>query len=336
MFDYVDLLGNGLAESEWILSEDSKIYTVKDYRKYPLQALKRMKEIVKNGNYACVHVNMLSAASLVPAIGALLGGAKVLVHSHNSQTIGIHRKVLHWINTTILGCLPVKRLACGNMAGDWMFGKKQYEVVPNSINTELYRFRVETGNRLRSELNIGKDAFVLGFVGRLSPQKNPGYLVNILNALRMRGLDNIKLLIVGDGELQEQVMKKAEDLGIAENIIFAGSQKNVNEWYSAMDVLLLPSLWEGLPLVGVEAQAAGLPCFLSDKITEETAMTELVHFCELTETADNWAEAILESRAQNADRCGYADIMSQTNYSIERSSVHLYEIYCSVGGVRKG
>ena len=334
-FDYVDLQGNGLAEASWILSEGSEIHTMKDYRRYPLLALKRMKEIVENGNYTCVHVNMLSAASLVPAVGAMMGGARVLVHSHNSQTIGIHRKVLHWFNRTILGCLPVTRLACGNMAGDWMFGRKRYEVIPNAIDTELFRFRIDNRERLRFELNIGMDTVVLGFVGRISPQKNPVYLVNILNALRLSGLENIKLLIIGDGELREQVMKKAEDLGIAEDIIFSGSQKNVNEWYSAMDVLLLPSLWEGLPLVGVEAQAAGLPCFLSDQITEEIAMTDLVHFCKLTETADNWAEAILNSRVENKDRCAYADVMSQTNYSIDRSSARLYEIYCSVGGEGK-
>lgn len=118
--DYVALQGKGLAGSEWILSEGSRIFTLKDYRKHPIQTLKRVKQIVREGNYDCVHINLLSAASLVPTYGALRGGAKVLVHSHNSQTIGLPRKLLHGFHSVILRRLPVTRLACGNMAGNWM------------------------------------------------------------------------------------------------------------------------------------------------------------------------------------------------------------------------
>jgi len=245
--------------------------------------------------------------------------------------------VLHAVNSMILRQLPVTRLACGKMAGDWMFGKKHYEVVPNAIDTDVYRFREESRRSLRAQLHIGEDTFVLGFVGRISPQKNPVYLTKILDAVRKHGLENVKLLIAGDGELQEQVRKTAMDLGLAEYLLCVGSQKNVNEWYSAMDAFLLPSLWEGLPLVGVEAQTAGLPCFFSDQITEEIALTELVHFCELTETADNWAEAILSSRKKLLNRYSYADRMAQTNYSIYQSADRLQKIYRSVvsaGGVK--
>ena len=194
--DYVDLQGKGLAGSEWILSEGSRIFTLKDYRKHPIQTLKRVKQIVREGNYDCVHINLLSAASLVPTYGALRGGAKVLVHSHNSQTIGLPRKLLHGFHSVILRRLPVTRLACGNMAGNWMHGKKKFEVVPNAIDTQRYRYSEESRKARREELGIGEDTFVLGFVGRLSPQKNPVYLTKILNALRRRGVEDVKLLIV--------------------------------------------------------------------------------------------------------------------------------------------
>lgn len=330
VFDYVDLQGKGIAGSEKILSEGSRIFTMRDYRRHPISATKQMMKIVRKGNYACVHINMLSAASLVPVIGALMGNAKVLVHSHNSKALGLHRQILHFANAYILRKLPVTRLACGKMAGDWMFGKKDYEVIPNAIDIELYRCSLEKRHSLRTQLHIAEDTVVLGFVGRLSPQKNPVYLVKILNAVRKQGLDNVKLLIVGAGELQDEVRQTAQALGVSAHIIYAGIQTNANEWYSAMDVLLLPSLWEGLPLVGVEAQAAGLPCFISDKITDEICMTDLVHFCELTETADNWAEAILNNRNTVRDRCGYADLMASTNYSINNSTQRLQMIYRSM------
>lgn len=329
VFDHIDLQGKGIACEEQILSEGSKIYTLKDYRKHPFSATKRVTEIVREGNYSCVHINMLSAASLVPVIGALMGKAKVFVHSHNSQTLGIHRKVLHAMHAIILRRLPITRLACGKMAGDWMFGKKDYEIIPNAIDTEKFRFCPESRAELRAGLGLEDDTFVLGFVGRISPQKNPLYLTKVLDAVINRGLRNTKLLLVGDGELQEQVRKNAEDLKIADKVIFAGSQSNVNQWYSAMDILLLPSLWEGLPLVAVEAQTAGLPCIFSDKITKETALTELVAFCELTEAADNWADTILNSRKKVLDRCGYADRIAKTNYSIHQSAKRLWSIYGS-------
>ena len=104
---------------------------------------------------------------------------------------------------------------------------------------------------------------------------------------------------------------------------------NVAQWYSAMDVLVLPSLFEALPVVGVEAQAAGLPCFLSDRITEEIKLTDLMHLCPLTDSADNWAEAIRAAIGVKLDRCRYADEMKQSNYSLERSSQLLWDLYSS-------
>lgn len=331
-FDYVDLQGYGVPQSERLLAEGSRIFTMKDYRKHPLLTMKRLKQIVREGHYDCIHVNMLSLASMVPVLGTLGSGTPVLIHSHNSKALGLPRKALHAVNSTFLRMLPVTRLACGKMAGDWMFGSKPYEVVPNAVNVEHYRFRTEHRTALRSGLGVGEDTLVLGFVGRLSPQKNPTYLAKILAAVKKQGIQNVKLLIVGDGELQEAVRQTAAELEIAQDVLFVGSQTNVNQWYSAMDALLLPSLWEGLPLVGVEAQTAGLPCFFSDHITTEIVMTDLVQFFALTDTADNWAQAIVRHRKTGAQRSAYADQMGQTNYCIDRSAHRLYEIYGAAGG----
>lgn len=330
VFDYVDLYGKGLVDEERLLSEGSRIYTLQDYRKHPVSTIKQIAKIVKSGSYGCVHINMLSAASLMTVFGALLGGARVLVHSHNTQALGLHRRVLHGMNALLLSRLPVERLACGKQAGSWMFGRKPYEVVPNAIDTGKYRFREESRKELRAQLPVEEDTLILGFVGRLCPQKNSLYLPKILDAVRKSGLQNVKLLIVGDGELREQMLQAASELGVEEHILCVGSQKNVNQWYSAMDALLLPSLWEGLPLVGVEAQAAGLPCFLSDRITDETVLTDLVRFCDLTETAENWAESIRSIREHPVSRSEYADRIARTAYSIDRSAERLREIYRAV------
>ena len=330
VFDYIDLQGKGISESDKILSEGSKIYTMRDYRKHPISTIKRIKEILRTENYVCIHINMLSAASLVPVIGGLLGKAKVLVHSHNSQALGLHRRALHAVNAKILRWLPVTRVACGKLAGDWMFGQKYYEVIPNSVDIDRYRFQTEDRALLRSKLHINEDTFVMGFVGRVSPQKNPAYLPRILNAVKKKGMKNVKLLIIGDGELLEQVKESAQAFGVSKDIIYVGSQRNMGKWYSAMDVCLLPSLWEGLPLVGVEAQTSGLPCFFSDQVTDEVALTDLVNFCELTETAENWASAIIEKQYDLSQRHRYAECIGQTDYFIGKSAEHLYAIYRSL------
>ena len=119
-FDYVDLQGYGVPQSERLLAEGSRIFTMKDYRKHPLLTMKRLKQIVRDGHYDCIHVNMLSLASMVPVLGTLGSGTPVLIHSHNSKALGLPIQPLHAVNSTFLRMLPVTRLACGKMAGDCM------------------------------------------------------------------------------------------------------------------------------------------------------------------------------------------------------------------------
>lgn len=328
LFDYVDLQGYGLAHSQQIAEAGSKIYTLKDSRKHPLLAYREIQRIITEGGYGCVHINMLSAANLVPVMAARKCKVQVIVHSHNTQTVGIHRKILHKLNAGYLRSLPVTRLACGIQAGKWMYGKKPFEVIPNAIDTDRYQYNEETRKQLRNQLGIGEETVVLGFVGRLFAQKNPTYLPKILSAVKKRLPVDVKLLIIGDGELLEEVKQAAAGFGVAEDVLYAGRKNSAADWYSVMDVFLLPSLFEGLPLVGVEAQAAGLPSFLSDRITDETVLTDLVQFCQLTDTADNWAEEIEKALKKSADRGKYARQIAQTKFSIDNAVESLSKLYC--------
>lgn len=328
LFDYVDLQGYGLAYSQQLIADGSKIYTLKDSRKHPLLAFREIKRIITEGGYSCVHINMLSAANLVPVFAALKCKARVIVHSHNTQTVGVHRKILHKLNAGYLRSLPLIRLACGIEAGRWMYGKKAFEVIPNAIDTERYQYNTQTRQTLRNALGIGEETVVLGFVGRLFTQKNPTYLVKILYEVKKRLSRDVKLLIIGDGELMEDVKNGASALGVSQDVIYAGRKDHAASWYSAMDAFVLPSLWEGLPLVGVEAQAAGLPSFLSDQITDEIVLTDLVHFCKLTENADNWAEEIVKGLNSSGDRCKYAQDIARSKFSILNSANLLHKLYC--------
>lgn len=327
IFDYVDLYGQGLAKEEEILSRGSRIYTLQDFRRHPLAAAKRIRKIVRSGDYCCVHVNMLSLASPVAVLTALASGANVIMHSHNTRTVGIHRKLLHAVNSLYMRHLPVTRLACGAEAGKWMFGAKPFTVIPNAVDVTRYQFDLHTRQTLRSRMGLTDDTLVLGFVGRFSTQKNPMYLLRILGAVKKCHAGPVKLLTIGEGELKAEFLKQAEEKGLLADVVDLGFREDTADWYSAMDAFVLPSLFEGLPLVGIEAQTSGVHCFFCDRITEELALTDRSHFCSLTDSAENWAEAILKTLKDNTDRQRYAQAVDQTDYGISHSAKTLLDIY---------
>ena len=326
-FDYVDIYGDGLAREEQLRQNGSEIYTIKSSLVHPVSTAKKIRKIVKDGDYCCVHVNMLSAANPVSAVAARWAGARVVVHCHSTKTIGIHRKVLHEINKGLLRSLPFVRLACGTAAGKWMFGKKKFSVCPNALDTERYRFCPERRQALRDELGVAENVLLLGFVGGLSAAKNPAYLAKILHAVKSKTDRPVKLLVVGDGEKMQELMETAISLGVKEDLLCVGVQQDTAGWYSAMDLFLLPSLFEGLPFVGVEAQTAGLPCLVSDQVPEELKITDLVRRYALTEDAANWAEKITGCCKTPEERVGYADEMAQKGYSLEKGAELLMKVY---------
>lgn len=328
-FDYVDLQGKGLAREDELRRNGSVIYRLKDSRKHPFSAARRIREIVRDGEYACVHVNMLSAANPVPVVAALQAGARVIVHSHNTQTVGLIRRMLHRLNLGFVRFLPVIRLACGQEAGKWLFGRKPFTVIPNAVDTERFRFNPESRQKLRGQLCVGEDTLLLGFVGRLFTQKNPEYLVKILLTAKQKISGDVKLLIVGDGERRESLLAAAAEAGMEEDILCVGVRSDTAEWYSAMDAFVLPSLWEGLPLVAVEAQTSGLFCVFSDTVTADAQLTDRVRFCALTESAENWAEALMQGSAGTETRAAYGDRVGETAFSIRRSAALLRKLYAS-------
>ena len=212
-----------------------------------------------------------------------------------------------------------------------MFGCEDFEILPNGIRTDKYAFDADRRKDIRQLLKVTDDATVLGFVGRLESQKNPLYLVDILSAVK-KLKDNVKLVVVGDGTLKEAMSEHAKLKGVADDVIFAGIQKDPSAWYSAFDAFLLPSLYEGLPIAAIEAQASGLPCFISDAVTKEVSLTDNVHYCKLTDSADNWASEIHAHLHDNGDRIKYADVIKHSDYSIERAARKLKRIYDKTNG----
>lgn len=323
-FDFVDIYGDGLAFSEEIEALGGTIYRLPNYKKHPFRAKRMLRKII--ADYEIVHINMLSAANLLPFHAARKNGRTPILHSHNTGTEGIVRKVLHKINFRKIKRAKTVRLACSNLAGEWLFGSSSFEVIPNAVDCDKFEFHGEDRAKVRSQYEIADGTLLLGFVGRLNAQKNPLYLLDILKAVLEKGLD-AKLVLVGDGELRQDIETAAETGNIRDRVIFVGNQADIASYYSAMDIFLLPSTYEGLGIVAIEAQANGLPCLLSDRVPEEVIASNRVSFLSIDGNAAEWADKIKEESAKPFAR---NNSVRGTQYDINCSAELLKRVYCDL------
>lgn len=183
--------------------------------------------------------------------------------------------------------------ACGEQAGKWMFNTDNFKVLNNAIDAKAYSFNSIFRKSIRKEFYIPNDSFVIGHVGRFMNPKNHTFIIDIFNQFH-KDHPNSYLMLVGEGELKTSIQDKVRTLGLEDYVIFTGLRSDVNELLQAMDVFLFPSLYEGLPVSIIEAQAAGLPCLISDKVPIECKKTDLVYQLSLEDSFNTWADKILE------------------------------------------
>ena len=216
---------------------------------------------------------------------------------------------------------------CSNAAGEFYFSKKRWdhahELIHNAIAVDQFTFNESKRAEIRNQYGLN-DKFVIGNVGRLAPQKNQKKLIELFAVLKKKRPD-AHLVIIGTGELEEKLKQQARELGISDSVTFTGVLSNVNEWYSAFDVFVMTSLYEGLPVVAVEAQAADLPCVLTDTITPEVKITENVRFLGLDDTPQKWADCILQMRPDA--RIGRESYLEKAGYDIRSEAERMQNLY---------
>lgn len=292
VYDY--LMQSGLPEKcyvDAIRRKGGKIYTMKGQHNF-LSVIRWVEGVIRKHHYKTIHINSDSAYVAAAYIyAAKKGGIKnIFVHSHCTQ-IDDNR---NWVRNLKIAahkiCMPYVRkntkmyLACSEIAGEWMFGKgvgrsEKYKTIYNGIEAERYLFNEEIRSRYRNQLGL-EDCIVIGNVGRFSFQKNHDFLIDIFSELLKDGKE-YRLVLVGTGELEEKVRSKVELLGISDFVLFLGQRNDVPELMSAMDVLVMPSRFEGLPVTMVEAQMASLPCVVSANITREAKFIDDVEYVPL-------------------------------------------------------
>ena len=287
--------------------------------------------LFRDNGYRIVHshMNTLNAPVLYAAKRA---GVPVRI-SHN-HSMADRRETGNYILKLLLKptgkWFATHYMACGEKAGEWYFGKNACKtgkvfVLPNAIDIGKYRYNPRDRAKARKDLGI-EDCFVIGHVGRFVPQKNHGFLIRVFSEIRKNRPD-ARLLLIGDGPLREDIKRAAEKAGIQDAVIFLGSRKDVSVLYNAMDAFALPSLYEGVPVVGLEAQANGLPCVFSDNISEETKAGENTLFLPLSQP--EWIRAVSMIPARNG-RADNETAMEGSRYDIRVSCSELEAFYHSV------
>ncbi len=252
-----------------------------------------------------------------------------IAHAHNTQIIRDYKYPLKLVCKQLLPGAATEYWSCGRDAGIYYFGEKRWResgfILHNAIDLERFRYQPEVRRRLRASHGL-EEAFVLGHVGRFNFQKNHSRLLDIFAAVA-KAAPEARLALIGVGELEQETKEKARSLGLEDKVLFLGQMANVNEWYQAMDCFVLPSRFEGLPVVGVEAQAAGLPCFFSQQVTDEILLTP--EACRVSLEADDaqWARKILACRGQDRDRTQGAELVRQAGFDIHVEGRKLQEIY---------
>lgn len=271
--------------------------------------------------YRIVHCH-LDCMSALPLAAAKEAGVPVrIAHAHSSSQDHDLKYLLKRHYMKQIPAAATHFFACGTDAGRWMFPGQEHRLIRNGIDTAAFAYAPKKRTALRLELGL-QDRLTVGHVGRLIGVKNHTFLLDVF-ARVCRTRPDAVLLLVGNGPLEEQLRKKAADLGLRENVRFLGVRSDVQDLMQAMDVFVLPSLFEGLSLTSVEAQAAGLPCIFADTVTRECRMTEQVQFLPLGDPVP-WAEAILHTRRDpGADCSGIA----HAGYDITTTAAELQRFY---------
>lgn len=314
-----------------LLDMGARVYPIPPYRK-PLAYLSALIRSFRQNHYQIVHAHV-NTMNVFPLFAAWWAKVPVRIcHNHSTADWGEKKKtLLKYLLRPFAKVFATEYFACGEKAGRWMYGNHSFEsgkvhVMTNAIDTGKFSFDLAARRRLREELSIGQDVFVVGHVGRFTYAKNHEFLLRIFQAVLLQ-CEDARLLLVGEGERMEYIRTEAQKLGLADKVCFTGSRADVNELYSVMDVFCLPSFYEGFGVVALESQANGLKCVLSDRVPSEADVTGTSAFLPLSAQPQKWAQELLAQ--QGSPRRDQSDEVKEAGYDIAQSAAELAAYYQS-------
>ena len=307
-----------------------RVFIVPNYAKV-FKYQKGLKKIFKATHYKIAHSH-ISTMSVFPLRAAKKAGVPVrIAHSHGTTNKKEKKKnLLKQVLRPFSRVYATDYMCCSELAGRWLFGDKEYDkgnvyLLNNAIDLDKFKYNESLRKEKRKELGISDDTLIIGHVGRFVEQKNHRFLIDVFNEIHKKNSNSL-LLLVGQGPLKKEIENKVEELKLNDSARFLGQRNDINELYQAFDVFLLPSLYEGLPVVGVEAQAMGLLCIFSDDMTKETKVLDTTRFISLNTSAEEWATIILDDYSKFKRHDTTSEI-TKNNFNIKNETSKLENEY---------
>lgn len=317
-----------------IKKRGGRIYNVPRFRIANIAAYKKAlkKFFQAHNDYAAVHGHMTSTASIYLPIAKAAGIPITIAHARSA---GVDRGIKGFATRMLRRSLKKRAdycFTCSAEAGRAVYGEKWVQegkvwTIPNAIDAERFAYNESVRSQVRDELGIS-NRFVVGHVGRFGFMKNHAYLLEVFAQLcKMR--DDAALVLIGKGKLEKEIRDQVTSLGLEDKVIFLGNRFDVERYYQAFDYFVFPSIFEGLPGSVIEAQAAGLMCLVSDQVTKEVALTELVTYKSIEEPANSWASEIMRNGKKALVREDMSAVIREKDFDVKQQAAKMGEFYLS-------
>lgn len=328
-YDYL-IHGAGHAQFQKQLSafygDNEHFHFVSHFKSKPLKTIKELYSFYKTHHYDAIHLQTGATFEIVYCFPYnFIFGIDVITHSHNGNGFSNFQNAIF---RPILNFCTKKKLACSKIAAEWLFGKhkgKNVEVIKNGIDVNRFAFSEDKREKMRKQYGV-TDKFVIGHIGRFSEQKNHKFILEIYKEILKKYKQSV-LFLIGTGELFSVIKNLANEKHLTDKIIFVNTTSTPEDFYCLFDAFLMPSLYEGLPIVGIEAQCSGVDCYFSNNISPEIAISDCCHIISLKESANRWASKIIEGCKRNHNRRLYSDIVSRAGFNVHQVTARLEQIY---------
>lgn len=328
-FDFICDEDSNAVPTEEIEALGGRVYIIPPYQRI-FANMRAIRKICKMNHYRIAHAYN-GTMNVFSLFAAWRGGVTIRINESISMAHSADKKtVIKQLLKPFSRCFATHYMANGEACGRWQFGDKLFDsgkvkVFKTIIDVNDNCFDLQLREKTRLELGI-KDEFVVGHIGRLTVQKNTLFVIDVFcEILKMRS--DTKLIVIGDGELRDEMLKRIELLEIEDNVIYLGRREDIKQFYNAMDCFLLPSLYEGLPVVGVEAECCGLPTFFSEEISRESSVcADLGFFIDLGKSAREWAKEIVE-KSDNIQRKDRSEMIKNAGFDSNEEASKLCSFY---------
>lgn len=325
-FDFLVEYPNKEFYDDEVLSLGGKIYysTVRvDFNL--LKFKKYFSELLDKTNYKIIHMHMSNIGYICFKEAEKKGISIRIAHNHNNGAVHDWKFIPRYILGKLYTIHATDFFTCSKEAGEYRFKGKPYKVLKNGIDSNKFIYNEDIRTKIRNELNLTNN-FVVGHIGRFHPQKNHKFLLEIFKEIKNQK-NNAKLLLIGTGELEKEIREKVKELNIEDDVLFLGNRTDVNEIYQAMDVFVFPSLFEGLGIVSIEAQAAGTPILCSNNVPKEIEITPLCKKLSLENHALEWANTAIELSENANARKNMQKKIIESGFDIKDVAIKLQNFY---------